>query len=173
MTRLQKEDFSSWYLQTIQQAELMSYSEVRGCIVFRPDGFELWERIQAEVDAYLREEDIRNVYFPMLIPKSYFMKEAEHVEGFAPELPWVTSVGEEELEEPYALRPTSETMIGKSFHEWIKSYRDLPYEINQWANVFRWEKERCRFYGLLNFYGMKGILLMRTKPMLEDERCMY
>ncbi|MEO1771886.1 proline--tRNA ligase [Candidatus Enterococcus ferrettii] len=156
MTRLQKEDFSSWYLQTIQQAELMSYSEVRGCIVFRPDGFELWERIQAEVDAYLREEDIRNVYFPMLIPKSYFMKEAEHVEGFAPELPWVTSVGEEELEEPYALRPTSETMIGKSFHEWIKSYRDLPYEINQWANVFRWEKRTLPFSRTSEFLWHEG-----------------
>ncbi|GCF94226.1 hypothetical protein NRIC_21170 [Enterococcus florum] len=94
MTSLQKSDFSKWYLQTIQQAELMSYSEVRGYIVFRPDGYELWEHIQEEVNKYLREEDIRNVYFPMLIPKSYFMKEAEHVEGFAPELPWVTEAGE-------------------------------------------------------------------------------
>lgn len=156
MTNLQKEDFSSWYLQTIQQAELMSYSEVRGCIVFRPDGFELWERIQAEVNKYLKQEDIRNVYFPMLIPKSYFMKEAEHVEGFAPELPWVTEVGNEKLEEPYALRPTSETMIGKSFNEWINSYRDLPYEINQWANVFRWEKRTLPFLRTSEFLWHEG-----------------
>ncbi|MBV7390644.1 proline--tRNA ligase [Enterococcus alishanensis] len=156
MTNLQTEDFSKWYLQTIQQAELMSYSEVRGCIVFRPDGFELWERIQQEVNRYLQSEDIRNVYFPMLIPKSYFMKEAEHVEGFAPELPWVTEVGNEKLEEPYALRPTSETMIGQSFHEWIKSYRDLPYEINQWANVFRWEKKTLPFLRTSEFLWHEG-----------------
>ena len=156
MSNLQKEDFSKWYLQTIQQAELMSYSEVRGCIIFRPDGYELWEHIQEEVNNYLRKEGIRNAYFPMLIPKHYFMKEAEHVEGFAPELPWVTKVGDEKLEEPYALRPTSETIIGKSFNEWIQSYRDLPYEINQWANVFRWEKKTVPFLRTSEFFWHEG-----------------
>src|SRR5699024_10475025 len=122
----QKNDFTEWYLQTVQKAELMSYSPVRGSIIFRPDGFELWEHIQEEFNKFLRSEGIRNAYFPMLIPKSFFMKEADHIEGFAPELPWVTEVGDEKLEEPLALRPTSVTMIGSAFTDWINSYRDLP-----------------------------------------------
>ena len=141
----QKNDFTEWYIQTIQKAELMAYSPVKGSIIFRPDGFELWEHIQEEFNRFLKAEGIRNAYFPMLIPQSFFTKEADHIEGFAPELPWVTEVGNEKLEEPLALRPTSETMIGSAFSDWINSYRDLPYEINQWANVFRWEKKTLPF----------------------------
>lgn len=111
MTNLQKEDFSKWYLQTIQKADLMDYSPVRGCIIFKADGWELWEHIQEDFNKYLKTQDIRNVYFPMLIPKHFLEKEEEHVEGFAPELPWLTKVGDEELEEPYALRPTSELSL--------------------------------------------------------------
>lgn len=152
----QTNDFTQWYLQTVQQAELMSYSPVRGSIIFRPDGFELWEHIQEEFNRFLKAEGIRNAYFPMLIPKSFFMKEADHIEGFAPELPWVTEVGDEKLEEPLALRPTSETMIGSVFSDWINSYRDLPYEINQWANVFRWEKKTLPFLRTSEFLWQEG-----------------
>lgn len=152
----QTNDFTEWYVQTIQKAELMAYSAVRGSIIFRPDGLELWEHIQDEFNKYLRSEGIRNAYFPMLIPQSYFMKEADHIEGFAPELPFVTKVGEEQLEEPLALRPTSETMIGSAFSEWIHSYRDLPYEINQWANVFRWEKKTLPFLRTSEFLWQEG-----------------
>ena len=152
----QTNDFTQWYLQTVQQAELMSYSPVRGSIIFRPDGFELWEHIQDEFNQFLRSEGIRNAYFPMLIPKNFFMKEADHIEGFAPELPWVTEVGNEKLEEPLALRPTSETMIGSAFSDWINSYRDLPYEINQWANVFRWEKKTLPFLRTSEFLWQEG-----------------
>ncbi len=152
----QKNDFTQWYLQTVQQAELMAYSPVRGSIIFRPDGYELWEHIQEEFNRYLKTQDIRNAYFPMLIPQSFFMKEADHVEGFAPEIPWVTEVGGEKLEEPLGLRPTSETMIGNAFADWIHSYRDLPYEINQWANVFRWEKKTLPFLRTSEFLWQEG-----------------
>lgn len=152
----QTNDFTQWYLQTVQQAELMSYSPVRGSIIFRPDGFELWEHIQEEFNKFLRSEGIRNAYFPMLIPRHFFLKEADHIEGFAPELPWVTEVGNEKLEEPLALRPTSETMIGAAFSDWINSYRDLPYEINQWANVFRWEKKTLPFLRTSEFLWQEG-----------------
>ncbi|MGM0124945.1 proline-tRNA ligase [Enterococcus sp. AZ194] len=156
MTNLQTEDFSKWYLQTIQKADLMAYSAVRGCIIFKPDGYELWEHIQGEFNKFLRAEGIRNAYFPMLIPQSFFQKEEDHIEGFAPELPWVTEVGNEKLEEPLALRPTSETMVGSAFSEWINSYRDLPYEINQWANVFRWEKKTLPFLRTSEFLWQEG-----------------
>ncbi|HIY57868.1 MAG TPA: proline--tRNA ligase [Candidatus Tetragenococcus pullicola] len=149
-------DFTQWYLQTVQQAELMAYSPVRGSIIFRPDGYELWEHIQEEFNTYLKSQDIRNAYFPMLIPQSFFMKEADHVEGFAPEIPWVTEVGGEKLEEPLGLRPTSETMIGNAFSDWIHSYRDLPYQINQWANVFRWEKKTLPFLRTSEFLWQEG-----------------
>lgn len=156
MQNSQKENFSKWYLEAIQKADLMAYSPVRGCIIFKPDGYELWERIQEQFNQYLKGEGIRNVYFPMLIPQSFLLKEEEHVEGFAPELPWVTEVGNEKLEEPYALRPTSETAIGAAFSEWINSYRDLPYEINQWANVFRWEKKTLPFLRTSEFLWQEG-----------------
>jgi len=152
----QKNEFTEWYLQTVQQAELMAYSPVRGCIIFRPDGFELWEHIQEEFNKYLKKEDIRNAYFPMLIPQNFFMKEEDHVEGFAPEIPWVTGVGDEKLEEPLGLRPTSETMVGNAYAEWIHSYRDLPYEMNQWANVFRWEKKTLPFIRTSEFLWQEG-----------------
>ena len=136
----QSEDFSRWYIDVIRKGDLMDYTPVRGCIVFKPDGFELWERIQAAMDQRFKETGHRNAYFPMLIPESFFQKEKEHVEGFNPELPWVTEAAGEKLEERSALRPTSETMIGHMYSQWIHSHRDLPVLINQWANVFRWEK---------------------------------
>ena len=155
-TNLQREDFSKWYIQTIQKADLMDYSPVRGCMIFKPDGFEIWEHIQEEFNRRFKEEGIRNAYFPMLIPESFFTKEADHIEGFAPELPWVTEAAGEKLEERLALRPTSETMIGTAFSNWINSYRDLPYEVNQWANVFRWEKKTLPFLRTSEFLWQEG-----------------
>lgn len=151
-----KEDFSKWYLQTIQKADLMDYSPVRGCMIFKPNGFEIWEHIQECFNQKLKAEGIRNAYFPMLIPESFFTREKDHIEGFAPELPWVTEAAGEALEERLALRPTSETMIGDAFSNWINSYRDLPYEINQWANVFRWEKRTLPFLRTSEFLWQEG-----------------
>lgn len=155
-TNLQQTDFSKWYLQTIQQADLFSYGPVRGTMIFKPDGYELWEHIQEEFNRRLKEEGIRNAYFPMLIPESYLNKEKAHVEGFAPELPWVTEVAGEKLEERLALRPTSETVIGTAMSEWVNSYRDLPMELNQWANVFRWEKRTLPFLRTTEFLWQEG-----------------
>lgn len=156
MSIQQKDDFSGWYIQTIKQADLMDYSPVRGCIIFKPDGYEIWEHIQEEFNRRFKEEGIRNAYFPMLIPESFFTKEKDHIEGFSPELPWVTEAAGEKLEERLALRPTSETMIGTAFSDWINSYRDLPYQINQWANVFRWEKKTLPFLRTSEFLWQEG-----------------
>lgn len=151
-----KEDFSKWYIQTIQQANLMDYSPVRGCMIFKPDGFEIWEHIQAAFNKRFKEEGVRNAYFPMLIPETFFNKEKDHVEGFSPELPWVTEAAGEQLEERLALRPTSETIIGDAYSNWIQSYRDLPMQINQWANVFRWEKKTLPFLRTSEFLWQEG-----------------
>lgn len=152
----QSEDFSRWYLDVIRKADLMDYSPVRGCIVFKPDGFELWEACQAGLDRRFKETGHRNAYFPTLIPESFFQREKEHVEGFNPELPWVTEAGGEKLEERLGLRPTSETIIGYMYSKWIQSYRDLPLLINQWANVFRWEKRTLPFLRTTEFLWQEG-----------------
>ncbi|WP_438314282.1 proline--tRNA ligase [Sporosarcina sp. FA9] len=156
MTNLQKSDFSKWYIDTIQKADLMDYTPVRGCIAFKPDGYEIWEHIQDEMNKRFKATGHRNAYFPMLIPESFFQKEKDHIEGFAPELPWVTEAAGEKLEERLALRPTSETMIGHLYSDWIKSYRDLPVLINQWANVFRWEKKTLPFIRTSEFLWQEG-----------------
>ncbi|WP_028545192.1 proline--tRNA ligase [Paenibacillus taiwanensis] len=161
----QQEDFSRWYIDVIKKADLMDYSPVRGCIVFRPDGFEIWEHIREELDRRFKETGHRNAYFPMFIPESFFQKEKEHVEGFNPELPWVTEAGGEKLEERLAIRPTSETMIGHMYSKWIQSYRDLPVLINQWANVVRWEKRTLPFLRTSEFLWQEG----HTAHETEDE----
>ncbi|MEO3945065.1 proline--tRNA ligase [Gorillibacterium sp. CAU 1737] len=152
----QSEDFSRWYIDVIKKADLMSYSPVRGCIVFKPDSYEIWELCQKHLDARFKETGHRNAYFPLFIPESFFQKEKEHVEGFNPELPWVTEAGGEKLEERLAIRPTSETMIGHMYSEWINSYRDLPMLINQWANVVRWEKRTQPFLRTSEFLWQEG-----------------
>lgn len=152
----QNEDFSRWYIDVITKAELMSYSPVRGCIVFRPDGYEIWELIQRELDRRFKDTGHRNAYFPLFIPESFFQKEKEHVEGFNPELPWVTEAAGEKLEERLAIRPTSETMFGHMYANWIQSYRDLPLLINQWANVVRWEKRTLPFLRTSEFLWQEG-----------------
>lgn len=150
------ESFSDWYIDVIKNADLMDYSPVRGCIIFKPDGYELWEACQRGLDSRFKATGHRNAYFPMLIPESFFLKEKEHVEGFAPELPWVTEAAGEKLEERLALRPTSETVIGWAYQKWIQSYRDLPVLINQWANVFRWEKRTLPFLRTSEFLWQEG-----------------
>jgi len=152
----QSEDFSRWYLDAIRKADLMDYAPVRGCIVFKPDGYELWELIQRQLDDRFKATGHRNAYFPLFIPESFFQKEKEHVEGFNPELPWVTEAGGEQLEERLAIRPTSETMIGHMYAKWIQSYRDLPVLINQWANVVRWEKRTLPFLRTSEFLWQEG-----------------
>src|SRR5215469_7629446 len=126
----QEDNFSLWYNQIVRKAELADYAPVRGCMIIRPYGYAIWENLQRLLDARFKETGVENAYFPLLIPRSFLEKEAEHVEGFAPEVAWVTRGGEE-LEEPLAIRPTSETIIGHSFSKWIQSYRDLPVLINQ------------------------------------------
>ncbi len=152
----QEEDFSRWYIDVIKKADLMDYAPVKGCIVFKPEGYELWELCQRELDGKFKETGHRNAYFPLFIPESFFQKEKEHVEGFNPELPWVTEAGGEKLEERLAIRPTSETMIGYMYAKWINSYRDLPLLINQWANVVRWEKRTLPFLRTSEFLWQEG-----------------
>jgi prolyl-tRNA synthetase len=150
------QDFSAWYIDVIKNADLMDYAPVRGCIIFKPAGYALWEAVQRGLDSRFKATGHENAYFPMLIPESFIMKEKEHVEGFAPELPWVTEAAGEKLEERLALRPTSETIIGWSFQKWIQSYRDLPVLVNQWANVFRWEKRTLPFLRTSEFLWQEG-----------------
>ncbi|MED1782866.1 proline--tRNA ligase [Brevibacillus fortis] len=165
----QSEDFSRWYIDAIKKADLMDYTPVRGCIVFKPDGFELWERIQEAMNKCFKETGHRNAYFPMLIPESFFQKEKEHIEGFNPELPWVTEAGGEPLEEKLALRPTSETIIGHMYSQWIQSYRDLPVLINQWANAFRWEKRTMPFLRTSEFLWQEGHTAHATEEEARQE----
>ncbi|QYR19736.1 proline--tRNA ligase [Paenibacillus sp. sptzw28] len=165
----QGEDFSRWYIDVIKKAELMDYSPVRGCIVFRPDGFEIWEHMKDELDRRFKETGHRNAYFPLFIPESFFQKEKEHVEGFNPELPWVTEAGGEKLEERLAIRPTSETIIGHMYSKWIQSYRDLPVLINQWANVVRWEKRTLPFLRTTEFLWQEGHTAHETEAEARGE----
>ena len=132
-------NFPEWYQQVIFKAELVDQSPARGCIVLRPYGYAIWEHIQKEMDRRIKSHGVQNAYFPLLIPESFLKKEADHIEGFSPELAVVTHAGGKELAEPYVIRPTSETVIYDMFSRWINSYRDLPLKLNQWANVMRWE----------------------------------
>lgn len=149
-------DLSAWYTAVCLRAELVSYSPVRGCIVLRPYGYGLWENLQKDLDARFKATGHENAYFPLFIPESLLAKEAEHVEGFAPEVAWVTRGGSEELSEPLAIRPTSEVVIGTMYAQWIESYRDLPILINQWANVVRWEKATRPFLRTMEFLWQEG-----------------
>ena len=133
------ENFPQWYTDVILKTELVDYGPVKGTMVIRPYGFEIWEHIKEEMDRRFKQTGHKNAYFPLFIPYSYLLKEAEHVEGFAPEVALVTHVGDTPLEEKLVVRPTSETIICDMYSKWVKSYRDLPLLINQWANVVRWE----------------------------------
>jgi prolyl-tRNA synthetase len=150
------QDFSAWYNDAVMRAELADYSSVRGCMVIRPNGYAIWELMQQALDGMFKETGHRNAYFPLFIPQSYLEKEAEHVQGFAPEVAVVTRAGGKELEEPLVVRPTSETIIYASFAKWIQSYRDLPLLINQWANIVRWELRTRLFLRTTEFLWQEG-----------------
>ncbi|MER3474808.1 MAG: proline--tRNA ligase [Armatimonadota bacterium] len=163
------QDYSQWYLDIVEKAELADYSAVRGCMVIRPHGYAIWELIQQELDRRIKATGHVNAYFPLFIPMSFLQKEAEHVEGFAPEVAVVTHGGGEPLAEPLVVRPTSEAIIGHSFAKWIKSWRDLPLLINQWANVVRWEMRTRPFLRTLEFLWQEGHTAHATEQEAEEE----
>lgn len=165
----QSDDFSRWYLEVIQKAQLADYAPVRGCIVFRPYGYALWEHMQRLLDERIKATGHENAYFPLLVPESLLQMEAEHVEGFAPQVAWVTHGGDEKLEERLAIRPTSEAIIGKMYAKWIDSWRDLPILINQWANVMRWEKVTRPFLRTTEFLWQEGHTAHRTAEEGQEE----
>src|SRR5581483_4713307 len=161
--------FSEWYVDVVLKAKLADYSDVKGCMVIRPNGYALWENMQRVLDKMFKDTGHRNAYFPLLIPESYLRKEAEHVEGFSPELAVVTHAGGEKLEEPYVIRPTSETIIGYFYARWIKSWRDLPLLINQWANVMRWELRTRIFLRTTEFLWQEGHTAHATEQEAREE----
>jgi len=165
----QQENFSEWYNQVIQRAELADYAPVRGCMVVRPYGWAIWENIQKALDQRFKETGHVNAAFPLFIPMSFLEKEKEHIEGFSPELAIVTIGGGQTLEEPLVVRPTSETVIGHMYAKWIKSYRDLPVLINQWANVVRWEMRTRLFLRTLEFYWQEGHTAHETPEEAQEE----
>ena len=163
------EDFSRWYTDVIRRAELADYSPVKGCMVIRPYGYAIWELIQAGLDKRIKATGHVNAYFPLLIPKSLLTKEADHVEGFSPQVAWVTKGGDEDLDEPLALRPTSEAIIGMMYAKWVQSWRDLPVLINQWANIVRWEKVTRLFLRTTEFLWQEGHTAHETAEEAEAE----
>jgi prolyl-tRNA synthetase len=163
------EHFSDWYTAVVLKAELADYYPVRGCIVVRPYGYTIWELMQQGLDRRFKATGHVNAYFPLFIPQSFFEREKQHVQGFAPEVAWVTRGGGEELSEPLAVRPTSETAIGHMYARWIRSYRDLPVLINQWCNVVRWEKATRPFLRTMEFLWQEGHTAHRTAEEAEAE----
>jgi len=155
--------FSEWYQEVLVAADLIDQSPTKGCMVIKPYGYAIWEFIQAEVDAKIKEKGVANAYFPLLIPESFLKKEADHIAGFSPELAVVTHAGGKQLEENYVIRPTSETIIYHMFSRWIKSWRDLPLKVNQWANVVRWEMRTRPFLRTTEFLWQEGHTAHATK----------
>jgi len=163
------QDFSAWYNELIMKAELADYSPVRGCMVIRPNGYAIWEEMQRALDRMFKDTGHENAYFPLFIPQSFLQKEAEHVEGFAPETAVVTHAGGKELEEPLVVRPTSETIIYAMFSKWIQSWRDLPLLVNQWCNVVRWELRTRLFLRTTEFLWQEGHTAHATEEEAERE----
>ncbi len=164
-----EQGFSEWYVDVVLKAKLADYSDVKGCMVIRPNGYAIWENMQRELDRMFKQTGHQNAYFPLLIPESFLRKEAEHVAGFAPQLAVVTHAGGKKLEEAYVLRPTSETIINSMFSRWIQSYRDLPLLINQWANVIRWEMRTRLFLRTTEFLWQEGHTCHETEEDAERE----
>ena len=163
------EDYSRWYTDVIAAAELADYAPVKGCMIIRPNGYAIWEKMQQALDAMFKETGHQNAYFPLFIPENFLHKEAQHVEGFAPEVAVVTHAGGQKLEEPLVVRPTSETIIWNTFRNWIQSYRDLPLLINQWANVVRWEMRTRLFLRTTEFLWQEGHTAHATGEEAEQE----
>ena len=162
------EDYNQWYLDVIAAADMAQHSPVKGCMVIKPYGYAIWERIQAILDARFKETGVENAYFPLFIPQSLLTREADHVEGFAPEVAVVTHAGGEKLEEPLVIRPTSETIMYETFKDWIHSYRDLPLLIKQWANVVRWEKRTRLFLRTTEFLWQEGHTVHATHEQADE-----
>lgn len=170
ITAKKSEDSSEWYTQVMQKAELADYTDVSGCIVFRPRSMAIWEKVQEYFNKELKKRGIQNAYFPLFIPEKFFKREAAHVEGFTPEVAWVTHSGDTELAEKLAVRPTSETIMYDSYSKWIRSYRDLPLRINQWANVVRWEfNNPVPFLRTREFLWQEGHTVFATQKEAEAE----
>ena len=165
----QSEDFSRWYNEIVYRADLAAPSPVRGCVIIKPYGYEIWEAIKAGLDSRFKATGHQNAYFPLFIPESYIRREAQHVEGFSPELAVVTHAGGKELDEPLVVRPTSETVVGEAFSDWIQSYRDLPLLINQWSNVVRWELRTRPFLRTAEFLWQEGHTAHATQAEAEEE----
>jgi len=163
------EDYSRWYTDVIRRAELADYTTVKGCMVIRPYGYAIWEKVQECLDRRIKETGHQNAYFPLLIPESFLKKEAEHVEGFAPQVAWVTQGGDEQLEERLAIRPTSEAIICSMYSKWVRSWRDLPILINQWVNIVRWEKVTRLFLRTTEFLWQEGHTVHATEKEAEEE----
>src|SRR5438876_8011288 len=159
------EDYSRWYTDVIAAAELADYAPVKGCMIIRPNGYAIWEKMQQALDGMFKETGHQNAYFPLFIPQSFLQKEAEHVEGFAPEVAVVTHAGGKKLEEPLVIRPTSEAVIWATYARWVQSYRDLPLLYNQWANVVRWELRPRLFLRTTELLWQEG----HTAHETEDE----
>ena len=173
ITAKKEQDFSEWYNQIVLRAELADYAPVRGFMVIRPNAYELWEKIQENFNATIKKKGVRNAYFPLLIPKSFFEKEASHAEGFEPELAWIEP-GNIDTEEKVAIRPTSETIIYDSYSKWIRSWRDLPFRLNQWCNVLRWEVSQCKlFLRTREFLWQEGHCVYKTEKECEEEALMF
>jgi prolyl-tRNA synthetase len=163
------QDFSRWYLDVVRRAQLADYSPVKGCMVIRPYGYAMWELLQQALDRRIKATGHLNAYFPLFIPNSLLTKEAEHVEGFSPQVAYVTHAGGEELEEKLVVRPTSEAIIGTMYANWVQSWRDLPILINQWANVVRWEKKTYPFLRTTEFLWQEGHTAHETEAEAEAE----
>lgn len=162
-------DFAQWYTDVVLKTEMADYGPVKGTMVMRPYGYAVWENMQREMDNRIKAAGTQNAYFPVLIPYSFLTKEADHVEGFAPEVAVVTHAGGEDLAEPLVVRPTSETVICNMFAKWVNSYRDLPLKVNQWANVIRWEKTTRPFLRTSEFLWQEGHTLHATEEEAEEE----
>lgn len=168
MLTKQSKDFSKWYNEVVLQAGLADYSPVRGCMIIKPYGYAIWENIQKNFDIEIKKLGVENVYFPLFIPERFFKKEAEHVEGFNPQVAWVTIGGGKKLQERLAIRPTSETIMYDVFKNWIQSYRDLPLKINQWANIVRWEMRPRLFLRTLEFLWQEGHTAHATEKEADE-----
>jgi len=165
-------DFSKWYVEIIRKAELADYASMKGMMIIRPYGYAIWENLKAQLDKRIKDSGHSNAYFPLFIPESFLAKETEHLEGFSPEVAWVTHGGQEELEERLAVRPTSEAIIGSMYSKWIKSWRDLPVLINQWVNIVRWEKVTRPFLRTTEFLWQEGHTVHETLEEAQEETLM-
>ena len=162
-------DFAQWYTDVVVKTKLVDYGPVKGTMVIRPYGYAIWEHIQNEFNKRFQTSGYENAYFPLLIPMSFMTKEAEHIEGFAPEVAVVTHAGGEKLSEPLCIRPTSETIIGTMYGKWIESWRDLPLRMNQWANIMRWEKTTRPFLRTSEFLWQEGHAVFASAEEAEEE----